>query len=195
MRTLLLSCAVLVSVSVSVLAGRAAAEPPKEVVTTNTIQLRAEDARTFAFEEPFGRLSLSVEGVAQIVPETDRAFTLRGLRSGRTLLTAYATDGRVIHRAVVVVEQTQGYVRIFGTRDQQNGQLAKDFFGYYCTDSGCGRVDPDKVPSPQRAPNPEQPLSTSISEVRQQPNGSSMTIRREYPGEGPAGVGEPPKGK
>jgi hypothetical protein len=194
MRTLLLSCAVLVSVSVSVL-GRAAAEPPKEVVTTNTIQLRAEDARTFAFEEPFGRLSLSVEGVAQIVPETDRAFTLRGLRPGRTLLTAYATGGRVIHRAVVVVEQTEGYVRIFGTRDQQTGQLAKDFFGYYCTDSGCGRVDPDKVPSPQRAPNPEQPLSTSVSEVRQQPNGSSMTIRREYPGEGPAGVGEPPKGK
>ncbi|WOH70674.1 pilus assembly protein N-terminal domain-containing protein [Bradyrhizobium sp. NDS-1] len=188
MRAVFLSFAVLLSI----IAGRAVAEPPKEIVTNNEIKLRAEDARTFAFEEPFGRLSLTVEGVAQIVPETDRAFTLRGLRPGRTLLTAYAPDGRVIHRAVVIIEQTQGYVKIYGTKDQATGALAKDFFGYYCTDTGCGRVDPDKVPT---RPSPEQPLGTTVSETRQQQDGHSVTIQRNYPGEGPASLGGPPAAK
>ena len=55
-------------------------------------------------------------------------------------MTAYAPDGHVVHRSNILVAQTEGLVRIYGNRE------IKDFAGFYCSNTGCGRADPDKVP-------------------------------------------------
>jgi len=134
------------AICAAVFIGQARAQPqgqpqaPREVIAVDTIALRAEQARTFAFDEPVTKFTLSSEGVAQIIPETDRTFTVRALAPGRVLLTAYAPDGRVVHRSNIVVAQTEGFVRVYGLAD------AKDFLGFYCSNTGCGRVDPDRVP-------------------------------------------------
>src|SRR5436190_21653176 len=105
MRSLLIGCAI----SAAILAGHAHAQAPREVLATDTIELRAEQARTFAFDEPVTKFTLSSEGVAQVIPETDRTFTIRALTPGRVLMTAYAQDGRVVHRSNIVVGQTEGF--------------------------------------------------------------------------------------
>lgn len=136
MRGLLISCAM----SAAILAGHANAQAPREVVANDTIELRAEQARTFAFDEPVTKFTLSSEGVAQVIPETDRTFTVRALAQGRVLMTAYAPDGRIVHRSNIVVGPSEGFVKIYGD------SKGKDFVGFYCSNNGCARADPDKVP-------------------------------------------------
>ena len=136
MRSLLIGCAI----GAAILAGRVQAQAPREIVATDTIEMRAEQARTFAFDEPVTKFTLSSEGVAQVIPETDRTFTVRALTSGRVLMTAYAPDGHVVHRSNIVVGPTEGLVKVYGHPE------VKDFVGFYCSSAGCGRADPDKVP-------------------------------------------------
>ena len=140
MRSLLIGCAIAAAIFATSSKGQPQDQAPREIVAVDTIQMRAEQARTFAFDEPVTKFTLSSEGVAQIIPETDRTFTVRALTPGRVLMTAYAPDGRVVHRSNVVVGQTEGFVKIYGYRE------TKDFAGYYCSNNGCGRADPDKVP-------------------------------------------------
>ncbi|MDN5005297.1 pilus assembly protein N-terminal domain-containing protein [Bradyrhizobium sp. GCM10027634] len=120
------------------------AQKMQEIVATETIELRAEQARTFTLDQPVGRFSLSVEDIAQVIPETDRVFTIRGLKAGRVMMTAYAADGQVVHRANVIVDQTQGLVKIYRAD-------VKDYIGFFCTSLSCGRADPDAKPLPYGA--------------------------------------------
>jgi Flp pilus assembly secretin CpaC len=159
MRSLIIGCAM----SAALVAGHVRAQPPHEVVATDTIEMRAEQARTFAFDEPVSRFSLSSEGVAQVVPETDRTFTVRALAPGRVLMTAYAPDGRVVHRSNIIVAQTEGFVKIYGDPE------IKDFVGFYCSNTGCGRADPDKVP-----------YTASVQQqTRQRNRGENESIKEE----------------
>ena len=165
MRGLLFSCAI----GALMLAGFAQvrAQAPREVVATDTIELRAEQARTFAFDEPVTKFTLSSDGIAQIIPETDRTFTVRALAPGRVLMTAYAPDGRVVHRSNIVVGQTEGFVKIYGDPE------IKDFVGFYCSNSGCGRADPDKVP-----------YAVSVQQTKQR-SGGDRDLDREETGKEP----------
>lgn len=158
MRSLLIGCAI----SAAIFAGQAQAQTqaPREVVATDTIELRAEQARTFAFDEPVTKFTLSSEGVAQIIPETDRTFTVRAVTPGRVLMTAYAPDGRVVHRSNIVVGPTEGLVKIYGHPE------IKDFVGFYCSNMGCGRADPDKVP-----------YTASVQQTQQRNRGDSDATR------------------
>ncbi|WLA80271.1 pilus assembly protein N-terminal domain-containing protein [Bradyrhizobium elkanii] len=145
------------------------AQPMQEVVTIDKVEIRAEQTRTFSIDAPIGRFSLSKEGVAEVLPETDRTFTIKGLAPGEVMMTAYGTDGRVLHRANIFVGQTSGLVRIFG--QSKGGKQVDDFIGYYCSSGGCGRADPDKIPTP---------FSTTISETKDKGNANSVTTSREY---------------
>lgn len=148
MRSLFLGCAI--AAATIVWQAQAQSQAPREVVATDTIDLRAEQARTFAFDEPVTKFTLSSEGVAQVIPETDRTFTVRALTPGRVLMTAYAPDGRVVHRSNIVVGPTEGFVKIYGDPE------VKDFVGFYCSNSGCGRADPDRVPYMASVPQTRQ---------------------------------------
>lgn len=162
MRNLLLGCAI----SVAILAGNigiATAQALQEVFGTDTIELKSGQVRTFAFDQPVGRFSLSSEGIAQITPETDRTFTIQGIKPGQVLMTAYAQDGHVVHRSMVSVEQTRGLVKIYGHAE------IKDYVGYYCTRNGC-RADPDV------GARPHSPL---VSETQQKGSGENLTTTRE----------------
>ncbi|MGY4499172.1 hypothetical protein ACVWYH_003103 [Bradyrhizobium sp. GM24.11] len=103
------------------------AQAPQEIVATDTIDLRSDSTKTFTFDQPVARFSLSVDGVAEITPDTDRVFTVKGLKPGKTLMTAYGPDGTVVHRSNISVEQTQGFVRIFGQKKGGEG----DAGGFY----------------------------------------------------------------
>ncbi|MBR0786892.1 pilus assembly protein N-terminal domain-containing protein [Bradyrhizobium iriomotense] len=142
--------------------GTANAQRMQEIVATETIELRAEQARTFTLDQPVSRFSLSVEDIAQVIPETDRVFTVRGLKAGRVMMTAYAADGQVVHRSNIVVDQTQGLVKIYRAD-------VKDYVGFFCTSRSCGRADPDAKPLPYGA----------TPESQQRSDGSTAAPPRE----------------
>ena len=78
-------------------------------------------------------------------------------------MTAYAPDGRVVHRSNIIVAQTEGFVKIYGDPE------IKDFVGFYCSNTGCGRADPDKVP-----------YTASVQQqTRQRNRGDNETIKEE----------------
>ncbi|WP_426442425.1 pilus assembly protein N-terminal domain-containing protein [Bradyrhizobium genosp. P] len=170
MRSLLMSCAISATIMVGQAQAQtqpqAQAEPqtqaPREVIAVDTIELRAEQTRTFAFDEPVTKFNLSAEGVAQIIPETDRTFTVRAVAPGKVLMTAYAPDGRVVHRSNILVAPSEGFVKIYGHRE------TKDFAGFYCSNSGCGRADPDKVP-----------YTASVQQAQQKSRGDSDNTMKE----------------
>lgn len=151
-------------------AGPAWAQPMEEIVAADTVEVRVQQTRTFVFDRPVSSVVLSATGVAEAVPESDRTLNIRGLKPGRILMTAYGDGGRVVHRSNILVLQAGGYVRIYGQGNGSGGKT-KDFVGFYCDGSGCGRADSD-VPS--------VPFSTTITETIQQPGGSPATVSREY---------------
>ncbi|MFB6420510.1 MULTISPECIES: pilus assembly protein N-terminal domain-containing protein [Bradyrhizobium] len=163
MKRLILPAALLSFITVCV-TGPATAQRMQEIVATETIELRAEQARTFTLDQPVTRFSLSVEDIAQVIPETDRVFTIRGLKAGRVLMSAYAADGQVVHRSNIIVDQTQGLVKIYRAD-------AKDYVGYFCTSRSCGRADPDAKPLPYGA--------TAENQQRGEPSGPSAGLPRE----------------
>lgn len=144
--------------------GPANAQRMQEIVATETIELRAEQARTFTLDQPVNRFSLSIEDIAQVIPETDRVFTIRGLKAGRVMMTAYAADGQVVHRATVIVDQTQGLVKLYRAD-------VKDYVGFFCTSLSCGRADPDAKPLPYGA--------TPDGQQQQRSEGSSAAPPKE----------------
>lgn len=147
------------------LSGGAYAQPPQEIVATDTIDLTVGQARTFTFEGPVSKFVMSDEDTARVMPQTDRSFTIHALKPGEVLMIAYAEDGHVSHRVNVSVSDTGHLVRIYGHRKVQ------DYIGYSCNEVWCGRADPDVEPLP---------FSTSISETKQKGDGNSTTMTREY---------------
>lgn len=147
------------------LSGPAFGQAPMEVIASDTIEIRPNQTRTFQFSSPISDLRIS-SAVAEIIAETDRTFTLRGLKFGQAMLSAFGPDGRVLYRANVSVVEPGQLVKIYGADSK-----SKDYVGYYCTNLGCGRADID-VPS--------APFSTVVSETRPGPDGTPRTISREY---------------
>lgn len=137
---------------------------PQEITARDTIEVRPNQTRTFQFSSSFSDIRIS-SAVAEIIAESDRTFTLRGLKFGQAMLSAFSPDGRVLYRANVSVVETGRLVKIYGADPK-----SKDYVGYYCTDTGCGRANIDVPPTP---------FSTVISETLPTPSGP-QTISREY---------------
>src|SRR5690349_21076131 len=124
-------------------AGSALAQPLEELTAGETINLRLQQTRTFVSGRPITRISVSSKDVAEVIPESDTTINMRGLKPGRTLLTAYDQQGRVVYRVNISVNAAEvGYVKIYGTGDMK-GRPTKDFVGYQCTEYGCARGDTD----------------------------------------------------
>ena len=92
------------------------------------------------------RIGTAVEGIAQILPHTDRNFTLQAITPGKVLAEAFAKDGRLIHRMLIVVEGK--LVRV------HRGPDAGNTTSYTCTDiGGCDPAGPALHRTPKLKPS------------------------------------------
>lgn len=163
MRSLVLGCAIIAAL----LTSGSNAQPPQEIVAVDTIEVKAGQARSFSFDQAVGKITTGAEGVAEIIPDTDRTFTVKGLAPGQVMMTAYAPDGKVIHRSNIAVSAASTVIKIFGDKAAVGG-----YSTYYCsTPGGCSRANPEIAPLP---------FSTSVSETRSKGDGSSESRIREY---------------
>ena len=157
----------LAALLVMAIVSAAMAQPPQEITTNEVMSLRVEQTKTFRFNQPVTRITLSAKEVAEVIPESDRIINVRGLKQGETLLTAYGSDGTALFRShIEVVPGGPAQVRVYG-----QARSGRGFVGYYCNSVSCGRPDPDVGPTP---------FSTTISDTQQRPDGGSQTISREY---------------
>lgn len=144
------------------LAAPAAAQPPREVIATERIELRIGQTRTFEFDKPYSGFSIASDAVAKINVLTDQTFTILGIGPGETLITINFKDDDIHRMSVVVGGRT---VRIYGT-----GKDEKDYVGYFCTATDCGRGDSD-------AP---QPSGVTVEKRSRGRDGSINTITKQY---------------
>jgi hypothetical protein len=154
-------------VAALLLSGGAYAQPPKEMTASDTVRLSVGQSRTFVFDEPVADFKLVANGIAQVLPQTDKTFTVEALKQGDVLAIAYGADGRVINSMNISVVPAPSVVKIYGSDRKLS---VGGYSSYYCSDTGCSRANPDVE---------EQPYSTSISET-QNKGGNSVTTSREY---------------
>ena len=111
------------------------------------IRLYPGQARTFEFDEPVDRIVAAVNGIADILPHTDRTFTFQALTPGRVLTEAFAKDGHLIYRMMIVVDGGN-LVRVQRWPDTGESN------SYLCTDiGGCDSAGSDasvQVREPER---------------------------------------------
>jgi hypothetical protein len=147
------------------LSGGAFAQPPEELTADDTIELQVGQTRTFTFDRSVKEFVIVADGIAKVTPRTDRTFSIEALNPGSVLAIASAADGREIHRMNIAVAGHM--VKIYGfSRDE-----TKDYIGYLCTDTGCGRADSDAA----------QPGSQSTAVTKRNRNGDIVTTTKNYP--------------
>jgi Flp pilus assembly secretin CpaC len=139
---------------------------PKETRVTSTVRLQPGEVRILTFDQDVTVLK-HTDAIIQVVPESDRSFSVRALSPGTTLVTAFDRSGTAIYRANLVVPG--GFVRVYGTNQTEG--TAKDFAGYICSENGCSRTDVevDKTSS-----------SGSVSVSRRNSRGELVTTTRNY---------------
>lgn len=116
------------------LSGLAYAEQPQDITPTETINLAVGQTRVLRFQEPIKQAGAASDGVVQVTAQTDRRLSLTGIGAGATVLSVYDDQGNEIYNATVVVGQEVGrIIRMYGT--------SKDYVGFYCTETACGRAD------------------------------------------------------
>lgn len=119
------------------LATPALAQPdtaPRVVTTEDTINLAVGQATKLNFPRPFDQINMTSDTVVQAKPVTDRVMTLQGLAEGETILTVMM-GGTALWSGIVIVGAERGHtVRIYDGK-------SKDYLGFYCTDTTCGRAD------------------------------------------------------
>jgi hypothetical protein len=153
---LLLTLAAYAALTVSCLA------QTQELVGTSTIRIHPGESKLISMPNPFAKFHLTDDSVIQIAADTDQQFVLRALKPGQVLLSIYAADGSLMQRSNVVV--AGGLVRIYGTgnADEKKG----DYIGYICSETGCGRADPD-VERPE--------AQTSVTRTRRNSRGDIIS--------------------
>lgn len=158
--------------AVTLLAGVATAQPPEEITTTDTVKFAVGQTRAFMFDQPVTEFRVMADGVVKVRPVTDRTFSIEAQQAGEVLAIAYGPDGRVIHSVNLAVAGR--LVKVYGLhRPKGSGPSDKgtEYTAYMCTETGCGRADPDLVPGPS---------AVWISETKQTGGGNSITTTREY---------------
>lgn len=143
-------------------AAPALAQPPKEIISDDKVELRIGQTRTFEFNKPYNSFAIASDAVAKVNVLTDRTFTVLGVGPGETLVTINFTDQDVHRMNVVVGGRT---VRIYGT-----GKDEKDYISFFCTNTDCGRGDSD-------AP---QPSSLTVEKRTRNRDGSTTTTTKGF---------------
>jgi hypothetical protein len=144
------------------------AQPPQEIVTTDTVDFQVGQTRTLQFNEAVTKVVLASEGIASVVPQTDHVFTVQALRPGTVLTVAYGADGQVVHRLNIAVAGHM--VKVYGQRGP-GGKVPADYVGVICNGTGCGRADPDVEPAPD---------VVTISKTQTDGQGNSSTVQKQY---------------
>jgi len=158
--------------------GLAIAQPnaaPEILQPQDQIELAIGESRTLQFREPFEKAGTGTEGIAQIVPQSDRTLTVSGITSGQTSFYVQGPKGDLVYLATVIVAPAAGHlVKLYGRSD------IKDFVGYYCSEIGCGRADLDKTLA-NGGRDPSEPVSQSVT-VRQPTEGGGFTEKTKVYG-------------
>lgn len=153
-------------IGAAMMLGAANAQPPREIAVTDSIEMQVGQTKILQFDQQISKVSTTSDGLVEVVPQSDRTFTVRAVESGSTILVAYGKDGGVAHQ--MNIDVAGHMVKIYG---QGLGKKGMGFIGVICTGASCGRPDPDVVPAPS---------STTISETKQKPDGSTTTEMRTY---------------
>lgn len=155
------------------LCGSALAQPPAEVTADDTISLKSGQTKVVSFDQSVTEIRIAGGGtVARIRPITDRTFSIEGMASGDTLAIAYGAGGKEVHRFNIAVSGHM--VKVYGQKPPLSKPGAKagdEYDSFICTDTGCGRVNPDIVSGPSAA---------IISETQADKDGNSKTVTKEY---------------
>jgi hypothetical protein len=119
------------------LATSALAQPdtaPQVVKTEDTVNLSVGQATKLVFPGVFDQVHLTSDTVVQAKPVTDKMLTLQGLAEGEAIMTVMAGTREVWSGTIVVGAERGHTVRVYDGK-------SKDYLGFYCTDSACGRAD------------------------------------------------------
>lgn len=158
--------------AVTLVAGVASAQPPQEITATDTVKFAVGQTRAFMFDQPVSEFRVMADGIVKVRPVTDRTFSIEAEQPGEVLAIAYGPDGRVVHSVNLAVAGHM--VKVYGLlKPSASSPLGKgmEYTAFMCTDTGCGRANPDLTPAPS---------ATSISETKQTGDGNSVTTTREY---------------
>jgi hypothetical protein len=138
------------------------AQAPREITAEEKLELRIGQTRTFEFDKPFRSFSIASDAVAKINVQTDQTFTILGVGPGETLVTINFSDQDTHRMNVIVGGRT---IRIYGT-----GRDEKDFIGYFCTSTDCGRGDSDAL----------QPSGVTVEKRSRNNKGEIITTTKQY---------------
>lgn len=152
------------------LSGPAWAQPPQIVQPEDRIELGVGESKTLKFQHPFKSFDSAIPDVIKFLPQSDRQLTLTGSSLGQTLLFIHDDQDNVVYTATVIVTPSPGHlVKLYGRRG------VKDFVGWYCSDTGCGRADLDKKLA-NGGRDPDDPTAVTVT----QPTGGGGSITRQY---------------
>jgi hypothetical protein len=164
------------------LCGSAYAQPqqhqvPEVIQPDDTIEVGVGEPKILRFPAAFKDISMAIKGVADIVPEGDRQITVTGLTTGQTTLFVKDEKGTVLYTAMIAVSASTApghMVKVYGQKTICDGaslNLARSTMLILCTGTRCGRVNPDLEPAP---------TGVAISETKQDKDGNSRTVTKEY---------------
>lgn len=149
------------------LGGPTWAQTPQIVQTEDRIELGVGESKTLRFQRPYKSFDSAIPGVIKFLPQSDRQLTVTGTTLGTTLMFIHDDRENVIYAATVSVLPEPGHLVKIYARD------VKDFVGFYCTDTGCGRADPDLAAK-------DQPSSVSVTERVPRPGGGFIEQQKNY---------------
>jgi hypothetical protein len=147
--------------------------PPEVIQPQDQIELAIGESRTLQFSGPFQRAGTATEGIARILPQSDRTLTVSGVGPGQTAMFVHGTQGDVIYSAIVIVAPSGGHLVKFYGRD------TKDFTGYYCSETGCGRANLDKTLA-NGGRDPDEPTAQAVTVTRPLEGGGAVSTTNQY---------------
>lgn len=165
MRSLIIALGLLI-------AAPALAQPPAIVESNDVIDLAVGESRTLVFEKAFKDPMLVTHGTAELIPQTDRTLTVAGLAPGRTLMIVNQPGEEPYVAAINVTPSSGHLVKLYGVG-------GKDYIGWYCSQTGCGRADLDKKLA-NGGRDPDDPSAVSVTETRPTRDGGTMSTTKQY---------------
>ncbi|SFJ72328.1 pilus assembly protein N-terminal domain-containing protein [Bradyrhizobium sp. cf659] len=154
------------------MAGPALAQPPEILEPKDTIDLAVGESRTLVFEKPFKDPTVVTHGTAELIPQTDRKLTVSGLAPGRTLLIVNQPGEEPYMAAINVTPSSGHLIKFYGTG-------GKDYIGWYCSETGCGRADLDKKLA-NGGRDPDEPSAESVTVTRPTQDGGTVSTTKQY---------------
>jgi hypothetical protein len=157
-------------------ASPALAQPPglpQEIPPDMEFSLGVGEAKTLRFGSAIGKVETLNEGIARVSAQSDHVLTLFGVAPGGDHLIVFGPDGQQFFSADISVAPAAGHlVKLYGHR-------GKDYVGWYCSETGCGRADLDKTLA-NHGIDPDDPTAESRTVTRPTGDGGSVSKTKQY---------------